>query len=170
MINRSPSFSRWDYFNTRLFVNRDGNLKPKNIYDTVLLSCNSPKVTWVPYNHPPSDNNSWSIQPKYSGTIFSSSFPVYNFFKLHKKEDSNNLPQGTSLGYYPASWKGRKKTQKQYWQLCRPVAEKDDNFLLNIKTYVALLKIWWQRLVLMANDDCLQKKRRMLAKKVEGGL
>lgn len=97
-----------------------------------LTSCDSPKVTWVLYNHALLANNSWAIQQKYFRTIFSTSFPVYNFFKLNKKEDSNNLPQGTSLGYYPASWKEKKKTHKKYWQLYRPVKEKDDNFLLHI--------------------------------------
>lgn len=133
-----------------------------------LLSFDSPIVMWVLYNRALLADNSWAIHPKYFRTNFIViRFQYIIFFKTSQKgRYSNNSPQGTSLRYYPASWKEKKKTQKQCWQWRRPVKEKDDNFLLNIKTYVALLKIWWQRLVLMANDDCLQKKDECQLKKV----
>jgi len=36
--------------------------------------------------------------------------------------------------------------------------DKHTTSIIHRPTYVALLKIWWQRFVLMANDDWLRKK------------
>lgn len=96
-----------------------------------LLSFDSPIVMWVLYNRALLADNSWAIHPKYFRTNFIViRFQYIIFFKTSQKgRYSNNSLQGTSLRYYPASWKEKKKTQKQCWQWRRPVKEKDDNFL-----------------------------------------
>ena len=112
VINRLPNFCRLYDFKTRRFVNRDGDLQPNNIWDAVLLSFDSPIAMWVLYNHVSLANNSWAIHPKYFRTNFSSSFPVYNFFKLHKKEDIPTTHLKELLeGIIPRAGK-RKRKQK----------------------------------------------------------